>query len=121
MDKSAFLRKTSMPEDLQLKGLTGMEEKNPGKEIKIRQNQKHEKVPAFQHDSSIYSNLDLDVYKNNTVETIKEEKFEISNTREITSTYANKIKTASHIEELESTINSMISKYLGMFTMWKDK
>ena len=87
-----------------------MNEEKPEKQMK------NKNLPDFQNDSSIYSNLELEDYKNHDTETVNEGKFEISNTRDIATIYANEIKTATHIEQLNSIINSMISKLNGIWT-----
>ena len=100
-------------EELQLKGLTTMEEdKHYDKNI-INQQRKPKKVPAFQND---FSSSMLDDPNNRDNETIYEEKIEISNTRAIVSNYPTDIKTTTNIDQLDSIINSMLDKLDGIWT-----
>ena len=109
-DLDDFLR---VSEELQLKGLTGTEEKQHDEEIIINQFIKTKRNSVVQNN---LSHANLDDYNNREIKTINEERYQISNTREIVATDVIKIKTAANIEQLDSTINSMIIKLDGIWT-----
>ena len=104
-------------EELQLKGLTGTEDKKKYDTTGINQNIKSRKIAAaFPNHSSIQSNSNLYNQDNRDIETTTEEKFEMSNSTEIVESYATEIKAATDMEQLDSTINSMINKLNGIWT-----
>ena len=101
-------------QELQLKGLTGVEIDSDGARIKDNKTKKQRKTPLLQKPPINPENVKLE--QSYIYPLDEENKFEIVDYREITTTNDVPLKPATNYEQLDETINSMMSKIDGVLT-----